>query len=379
MQTAESDRQTDRQTYYYHLNGLKGFACFLVMIGHYLGLYKYAQSFVPSIKTIDVIYNSVFSFLISEGYWLYLFFVVSGYLVSQSKITNVKTLVIKSVNRFLRLAFPILFSYSIIYLIYLTVGFHTAETSALFQCQWFQKYYLDTYSIKHVLISPFEVLLLGKARLNGPYWVLRMMFISSLIIYLIHYLYFKLKASQYESFSFSVLMIITIFSCFLSPIITACLAGMLVSFYEKSDITTKPCYAFWFIVIAMAVYFLPDTLNSIIFFAALIVFIPRIRLLNTIFSSKPFQFAGSISWGIYSFHWPIICSVGALSIVGLSTQIGIIEAYTVTFFFVLILTVLLSVCFFYSLERLAASLTKKMNSLLLHLLNRTKNELSTQR
>ena len=80
--------EREEQTYYYYLNGLKGIACLLIMMGHYLGLYKYAQSFTPSIRIIDIINNSLLSFLIDEGYWLYMFFVVSGYLVSKSKITS---------------------------------------------------------------------------------------------------------------------------------------------------------------------------------------------------------------------------------------------------------------------------------------------------
>ena len=361
---------TDRQTYYYHLNGLKGIACLLVMIGHYLGLYKYAQSFIPPIHLIDIINKSIFSFLINEGYWLYLFFVVSGYLVSKSKIVDLRDLFTKSINRFLRLAFPILFSYAVIYLIYQLIGFHTAETSTLFQCQWFQKFYTDTYSIKDVLFSPFFVLLFGKSRLNGPYWVLRMMFFSSLLIYLLKFLCVKLKASEHESSTFSILMLITIFSRAVSPIITACLSGMMVSFYENSDITKKPCYAFWFIFVAMSIYVLPGNLKSIIFFAALIIYIPQIKQLNTVFSSKPFQAIGSISWGIYSFHWPIICSFGALSIIRLSGYVGLRKAYFVSFFIVLMLTFVLSACFYYSLERFAGLLTRKANSLLLQLLDK---------
>jgi peptidoglycan/LPS O-acetylase OafA/YrhL len=197
---------TDRQTIVY-LNGLKGFACLFVMIGHYLGIYKYAQSFNPPIHIIDYLKGSPFSFLIDEGYWLYLFFVVSGYLVAKSKITSIADLISKSISRFLRLAMPILFSYFVIYLIYVTVGFHTAATNYLFQCQWYQGYYTGTYTIKDVLLGPIYVLLLGKSLLNGPYWVLRMMFISSLIIYFLKLILFKLSSSKYESPVFSSLII----------------------------------------------------------------------------------------------------------------------------------------------------------------------------
>lgn len=369
MQVAKFDRQTDRQTYYYHLNGLKGIACLLVMIGHYLGLYKYAQSFVPSIRIIDILNNSPFSFLINEGYWLYLFFVVSGYLVSKSKITSITDVISKSISRFLRLALPILFSYFVIYLIYLVVGFHTDETNTFFQCQWYQNYYTGVYTIKDVLLGPIYVLLFGKSLLNGPYWVLRMMFISSLLIYFLKYIFFKLSTSKNESLVFSMLIIITIASCIVSTIITACLVGMLVSFYEDGKIKTESCYAFWFLFVTMSIYVLPGVLKSTLFFAALIVFVPRIKIFENVFSSKPVQFIGKLSWGIYSFHWPIICSFGALFIIGLTPRIGLIHSYFVSFVFVLILTFVFSICFYFTLERFSSLLTKKANGCLLQLMN----------
>lgn len=359
---------TNRNTYYYHLNGLKGIACLLVMVGHYLGLYKRAQSFLPSIHALDVLNNSIFSFTVDEGYWLYLFFVVSGYLVSKSNILNVKDLFSKSINRFLRLGIPVLFSYFIIYLIYLVIGFHNGETKSLFQCRWFQNYYIDSYTIKDVLLSPFYVIILRKCDLNAPYWVLRMMFASSLLIYALKYLFVKLKKLQNESVGFSTLFIITILSCALSPIITACLAGMLVSLYENSGIKTSRCYAFWFLFVSMSIYFLPGTLKSAIFFAALIIFTPRLKLLNCILSSKPVQFLGNICWDVYSFHWPIMCSVGALSIIWLSKNIGLTASYFISFIVVLVSTFVLSVLFYYSFERFADKLTKKINGIVLKIL-----------
>ena len=366
MQSAKPDRQT----YYYHLNGLKGMACLLVMIDHYLGIYKYALSFESHIQLLD---RLKYSFLTDEGYWLYLFFVVSGYLVSKSKVTNIKELISKSVNRFLRLALPVLFSCFMIYLIEITVGFHAAETDRFFQCAWYQQAYTDPCTLVDVLLSPFYVLFWGDFRLNAPYWVLQMMFYSSLLIYLINFLCVKLKATEHEGITFSALIIITVLSYGVSPIITACLVGMLISWYENSTVRTTASYAFWIIVAAMLLHRLPKTIDTIIFFAALIVFVPQLKLLNRFFSSKPMQYIGSISWGIYSFHWPIICSIGALSIIMLSDRTGVKEAYLVTFLVVVILTFLLSACFYYTLERLADRIAKRVNCRLQRLMKIDEN------
>lgn len=369
MQYKPHNLQADRQTYYYHLNGLKGFACLLIMLGHYLGLYKYSQSFIPSIRIIDILNNSSFSFLIDESYWLYLFFVVSGYLVSKSKINNLSDVITKTISRFLRLALPILFSYFLIYLIYFTVGFHTVETNTLFQCQWYQNFYTEVYTIKDVLLGPIDVLLFGKCLLNDPYWVLQMMFFSSLLIYFLKLIFSKFSTSKHESLVFSILIVFTMVSYAISPIISACLVGMLVSFYEDGEIKSKPCYAFWFLFVAMSIYILPGALKSTLFFAALIVFVPRIKIIETVFSSKPIQFIGKLSWGIYSFHWPIICSFGALFILGLTSHIGLIQSYFVSFVIIFLFTLLFSVCFYCSFERLSSFITKQATACLVKLIN----------
>lgn len=170
-----------------YINGMKGIACLFIMISHFLGIYKYAQEFSPKFPILDIILNSPISFLVNETYWLYLFFVVSGYLVAKSKIVSVKDFMFKLITRFLRFVFPILFSYLFIYL---PVGFHSSETNNFFLCDWFQKSYTSQYQFIEVILSPVRVLIFGKCDLNSPYWCLKYMFFSSVIIYLCKMLYF---------------------------------------------------------------------------------------------------------------------------------------------------------------------------------------------
>lgn len=106
-----------QMNYKKYISGLKGFACVLIMLGHFLGLYRYAESF-QSIPILDHIYSSRFSFVVSESYYLYLFFVISGYLVAKSNVNSVRDIIFKSVTRLFRLAFPIFFSYLVIFMIY---------------------------------------------------------------------------------------------------------------------------------------------------------------------------------------------------------------------------------------------------------------------
>lgn len=359
-----------KDNYKYYLSGLKGLACIFIMLGHFLTLYRKAQEF-PSIRLLDLILNSKFAFLLNEQYWLYLFFIVSGYLVAKSDITRISDLFRKSVTRFFRLGIPILFSYLLIYIVYRTIGFHNMETKDLFTCNWYQGFYPGVYSIKDVILGPVEVLINGKSTLNSPYWVLRLMFISSILIYILKFYYRSMSCSpkKHDAFLFFSLMIVTFASYIISPIITACLMGMLISFYEDRDITEESYFSFWVLVIAMGLYVFPTVIISCIFFGALIICVPKIRWLNSLFSSKPFQFLGKISWGVYSFHWPITCSIGAITILKLSGTMGLTGAYLSSFVIIFSTTVFAALVYYLTFEKLSSFLTAKINLKLYNLLD----------
>lgn len=346
----------ESKKHYNYITGLKGISCILILAGHYLGLYKHAQQFAPRISLLDAVLNSPFSFFLKEGYWLYLFFFISGYLVAKTNIKKPGEIVIKSIRRFFRLAFPVFFAYLLIYILYILIGFHNVSTSALFHCDWFQNYYSEQYSIVHVLRSPIDVLLCGRVVLNGPYWVLRDMFFSSIIIYILKSCYLFLSQKN-EAICLSIMVIITVAFVFISPIIASCLIGMLISIYEDVEgILKKPYFAFWAIIISMLQYALSATYIFNVFFIFLILFIPRVKFIDNIFSSSPFRFLGKISWGIYSFHWPLMCSLGSILIIQLQPQIGLLNSYAIACIISSLATFIIAVIFYYTFERLSSYL-----------------------
>lgn len=346
----------------HYITGLKGISCVFIMIGHFLGLYKYAQHFVPGFSLLDTILNSRISFVLDEGYWLYLFFYLSGYLVAKSQVKTVKDVVLKSINRFFRFAFPILFSYLVIYLISIFIGFHNSDTKNLFECFWFQKYYADHYSIIDVLRGPIDVLFLGNHLLNTPYWVLREMFASSIIIYIVKYCYCILSKKN-ETLCFCVLMAITFASFAVSSVVFACLLGMLISIYEDVEgILKKPCVAVGILLMSLMQYLALDHYVINTFFLFLIILAPKVHFIDACLSLKPFKFLGEISWGIYSFHWPLMCALGALLIIKLQPQTGLFVSYVISCFVVFLVTVATSIIFKFTFEKLSSYLSSTINT-----------------
>ena len=347
--------------YKYYIDGLKGAACLFIMIGHFLGIYKYSENFPEDIVALNRLLTSKFSFLLNEGWWLYLFFVVSGYLVGKSTVKTIKDLLVRCVKRILRFVLPISFSYFIIYIIYVTVGFHTVETRELLQCSWYQNFYAGNYSIKDFLLGAYSVLVKGNAGLDGPFWVLKNMLISSIIIYFLRYCFEKIKDSKWNALVCSVLIVIIGTTLRISPMITACLMGMFIAFYEHSGIETKTYFAFWSMALAMLLYILPHEIISAVFFCTLIIFVPRVQWVNNMLSSSVFCFLGRISWGIYSLHWPLYGSVGALLLVRLSGLISVKKAYGVTFLIMILLSLMLATIYFYTFEKLTSYILKKID------------------
>lgn len=356
----------EKSNYKTYITGLKGFACVMVMIGHFLGVFAYAENMPFDIHLFLAIRDSKVGFLLDESYWLYLFFIVSGYLLAFSKIDRLQQLFAKWIQRFLRLGLPILFAYGFIYIVYLTIGFHNGETSTFFENTWFQKAYSGSYSFLTVLMSPIDVLLFGRCSLNSPYWVLREMLIASLIIYLASYLKNKTIIQKWGGnwiVPIASLGIAFVVSHFLdSKIIIFCVLGAILSWCERdiSSLKEKQLFYVFILLVALGLSIVDKSYIQRMFFIALLICIPKIKILNSIFSSRIFKFTGDISFGIYSFHWPLYCSIGALLIIKTADQVGLLSSILLAMVGSAVATFLISWLYHITCERFSGFITKKV-------------------
>lgn len=346
-----------------HITGLKGFACLMVMFGHFIGVFAYAEKLPFETNYISAFRDTKLGFVIDESYWLYLFFIISGYLLAFSNINSGKQLLAKSVQRFLRLGLPIFFAYAIIYVVYLCVGFHNAETVAVFENAWFQNAYSGEYSVLTVIRSFFDVLILGNNSLNSPYWVLREMFFASILIYTITLINNKLKDKI--GLRFLIAGLVALGAIIISKTAFFCFVGSLLAWCEQ-DFTVllkKQWFLFVLIICSLSLTFLGTRYRSILFFTSIIILIPKVKILDNIFSSKFFEFLGKISFGIYSFHWPLYCSVGSLVILGLYKTVGLGVAVIIAMTVTTVLTTVFSWIYNISCEKVSNDIAKKSYSI----------------
>lgn len=141
-----------------YISSLKGFACLFVAFGHFLGTVKYASSISLNTTFFSCLEKYKLEFILDESFWLYLFFVVSGYLVANSKVTTISHFFVRSIIRFLRLAIPVFAACIIIFIFNKFMPYYNAQTSAFFENPWLQNAYSVNFSVKNLLLSPFDVL-----------------------------------------------------------------------------------------------------------------------------------------------------------------------------------------------------------------------------
>lgn len=352
----------EKSKYIKHISGLKGMACVFIMLFHYLEIYKTSKDFLPRVGLIDKILDSAIGFVFYQGYWLYLFFIISGYLISKSSITSFKEFFIKSISRFFRFFFPVFFADCVIFLLIYFVKFSNYETTSLFTNSFLQTYpYGAGVSFLDLLKSPFVVILQGKMSFNPPFWVIKPMFIASLIIYF----YKFLLTSFSERFENVLFIILTACLCILfkfNTVIASVLLGMCVEVYGNNikDYLNKSCFNFCLLILLMVIYIVKAEIISCFFFMALVILIPGIPFLNKMFSSKLFLYLEKMSWGVYSFHMTVFCTIGCKILINLANSINLFLAFITASLVSVVLTIIISQIYYISFEKLSSFINKKL-------------------
>jgi len=68
-----------------YIDGMKGLTCLFVLLGHFTGIYRYAEDATAiESRVTQILTKGPLSFFTAESFWLYLFFVISGYLLVKS-------------------------------------------------------------------------------------------------------------------------------------------------------------------------------------------------------------------------------------------------------------------------------------------------------
>ena len=360
------------------IDGYKGLLCFMIMQGHFWNIYRLTSGVSPlDHGGMDGFVQWGSKWFLIASFWLYAFLIISGYLLSRSKVKSIPDLLIKTVSRFLRLFIPILGACLVIFVLAKTVGFHAQETRQFFKSTWFQKFYQEAFVWYDVITESFRAMFNGACEFNAPFWVIKDMLLSSVLIYgcklLAHALQKKLRWIP------RLLPLLLFLGYFVqdSQVVAACLAGFLIGYYEDdvklfTEKFWKFCLLFamlyggymWLMSRGVRPAVFDKVTGYTLIHCFLLITLNRFSVLQRIFSAKPFFLAGKISFGVYAFHWPVICSVGSLLLIlGIGQSWDPVVTVLTAFFGSVVATVALSVGYLFTVEKFGDFLVKQVRSL----------------
>lgn len=345
------------------IDGYKGLLCFMIMFCHFWNTYRLITGESPlSHRILDTFTNlPLGGYFLVASFWLYAFLVISGYLLSFAGIKSTTDLLTKSVCRFLRLFIPIFGACVIIFVIYKAVGFHNVETADYFKNAWLQSFYTKDFVWKDIFKQSYIAMFKGNCDFNPPFWVIRDMLVSSVLIYIC-----KLTDHIFEKKTHLLPILFTLCALLMDrQVMTACLIGFLIGYYaEGLGKLTARFKNFFVVFIAIYGIFLwlkagkvypavfDKTTEYTLIHCFLLIALNRFSLPQRFFSSKPFLLIGKISFGVYAFHWPVTCSVGSLVLMKcIDLQWHPIYTMAASFLVSLLFTVIISVVYYFTVEK----------------------------
>ncbi len=160
------------------IDGLKGIACVGIFYHHFFLRYApesyYGQS-AGNLKFFIYLSESPLGFLINGNFWVYMFLLISGYVVCRRVVnTSYGEIPIFTISRYLKLAIPIFISETFYYVFYkLKIG----GGAQLFT---------EADNINSFLIVPknafIQVLFFGDTTFAGAFWMMNLVFLGGLLV-----------------------------------------------------------------------------------------------------------------------------------------------------------------------------------------------------
>lgn len=318
-----------------YIDGIKGVACIMVMLGHYYCIYSLAEEFIPMPALLVGVFRLV-EFFLDADLGLFIFALLSGYCIALSKIDTVKKLVVAIFKRFIRFLIPVLGANLVTYLVYLSIGFHNSATTDLFVNTWFTSYYQNDMWLGLAVKDSVKTIFGNGAVFNASFWVIRYFFYASILVYIGSYL--ESKCADKMKFVLYAVELLAATYLFQTNGFAIAL-GAIWCKAERSDLLDRWNNKKLLGVLATIAFVLLDggaewlaavcginmfaTAWAKILYAFVILYaISRLEVLKKLFSKKVFVDLSKLSFGIYALHWPIICSLSSLLFLQIDFTVG---------------------------------------------------------
>lgn len=351
------------------LSAIKGIACLHIFLVHYLasfGTELFGVGRLLAFRPFKVITTGAFSVSI--------FLQISAFLICEkmNHTDDIKTVGTMCIKRYFRLMIPIGIASVFALLLQNTIGFYNVEVGQAINNPWIRDYYTTPLNIRDLITSVlYGVLWNGNYDFVAPFWMLKTLFIGSYLAIILSMIIRRTsnRYSRYGILVFVLLIYVFLNSEYISIVLGVLWSNIDNDFFRKNR---DEIGVFRFIAV----------LSIVMFFCALVGYCRDVTLMdsllyleqnfwNAILSflmlvclSYVFSFgdiredgilarSGSISMGVYLFHWPVICSISSLAYLRLVLQYSdmSIIAHGVHFFVTLMLVLGLAILYNVTFEK----------------------------
>lgn len=349
-----------------YLDGLKGIACFLIFVHHFLLLFypavHFGESAISNLNGLDTaLSESPLSVIFNGNYFVALFCVISGVVISLQVMTlsDKEKLASTVAKRYFRLMLPVFPVAIIVFLISQLNGFTNIEASTFTGSTWAGQYYTETITFEKFIKSTFiETWFYGDNTISGNFWVISKMFFGSFLSMLLSVITWKYKKRAW-------ILMVLISLCFFdhSDFYLAFSLGTLIAwlivnkekFFHKVPGVILLIFGIFLGgfpsgVTPTGIYkpFIFHSYADIHILGAVMTIygIISLKVTQRALSIKPFTFLGKISYSVYVIHAPLLFSLTSSLFLAFKDSMG----YTLNTLLVFIISsiVLIAICYVYN-------------------------------
>lgn len=373
------------------LNGLKGFACISVLLHHWFAATRNGAIFgsvlgKENLSAFEICMSSEpIGFILNGNFQVCIFLLVSAFLISrqifsitassENAVQRISNVIIK---RYFRLLFPVGF-YCLLDWVLLKVLTATGLNyiNKVSELSFFKL-------ISHILV---RVWAMPDNKMLGPLWMMTYLFIGSFVAVLLSLMHGKDRKHMWLFY-----LLATGLLLFANPYYMISALGVDLAYLtEKTDfkkviISFKPYIkiVIGLVLLALGIilggypsYYISDNLYSYLnplseaivnfyvvmhglgaFFIVLSIYF--LKPLDLLFSSKPFQFLGNVSMGVYLIHSMVVEYLGYYVIDRLKLRMSFIPAFWLTALIIVLITLVLAFISSKTIEKWSERLVKRI-------------------
>lgn len=324
-----------------HLEGLRGFACAIVAVSHYLlafypAFYFGRETQNQPIELPTLVLTSPIHFLYNGNFAVMIFFMLSGYVLSIHYFSKptLRNPISASVKRYFRLTIPVLMSMIFVYFLLQNSFIYNQELALFTKSKWLIKMNLNCPTFFETLkMGLFDVYKYGDNSLNTVLWTLRLEFICSYIVFMILIVdYYFSKTTLYLYIIICFLLLYFSKFYYLTFLFGSFMANVQFRFNYQKHLQLSNYQYIILLICVILIAAIPDgatidfpiyskyigyqnskfQLLYQLFASAILLYIVLFSENIKAFFQKPiFVYLGKISFSMYLLHVPIIFSLVA--------------------------------------------------------------------